>query len=378
MRTTSSRAVVRRAGAEGSIVKRTHNFGAGPAVLPVPVLEEASRGVLEIGGSGMSILEVSHRGKLYEAIHAEAKERTLRVLGIASSEYAALFLGGGASLQFAMVPMAFLGPGASADYVDTGEWAKKAIKEARRFGEVNVAASSADESYARIPRELRLSSTARYVHITTNNTIEGTEWSDLPATGDVPLVADMSSDILARKLDYSRFGLIYAGAQKNAGPAGVTVVLARRDLLARATDDLPTMLSYRTHEKSDSLYNTPPVFGIYVLGLVMKWVEEQGGLGAMERLNCAKAGVVYDALDAHPEVYEPTVRVREDRSLMNVTFRLRDPARQIAFLAGARERGMEGLKGHRSVGGFRASLYNALPMDAAEALADYLRAFAAV
>src|SRR5947209_1315388 len=234
-------------------MKPIYNFSAGPAILPVPVLEEASRGVLEINGSGMSILEVSHRGADYEAIHFEAKERLLRVLGLSPDEYTALFLGGGASLQFAMLPMNFLRAGQSADYVNTGEWAVKAIKEAKRFGTVNVAATSEDSKFSSIPKTLNLTPNAQYVHITTNNTIEGTEWPTLPQTGGVPLVADASSDILARTLDYSRFHLIYAGAQKNAGPAGVTLVIARKDYLDRANDDVPTVLSYKTHAKSDSL-----------------------------------------------------------------------------------------------------------------------------
>ncbi|MCS6777673.1 MAG: 3-phosphoserine/phosphohydroxythreonine transaminase [Chloroherpetonaceae bacterium] len=355
-------------------MKRIYNFSAGPATLPVAVLEEAARGVLEIGDSGMSVLEVSHRGKEYEAIHFEAQERLLRVMGLDPGAYVVLFLGGGASLQFAMVPMNFPG-GAGADYVHTGEWSAKAIKEAQRFGAVHVAGSSEDGGFSYIPRELSLRPDAAYVHITTNNTIEGTEWPELPETGGVPLVADASSDILGRALDYSRFALIYAGAQKNLGPAGVTVVVIRREFLERASDAVPAMLSYRVHAKAQSLYNTPPVFGVYVLCLVLRWIEEQGGLTVIEARNREKAGLVYAALDAHPEVYEPAVRVREDRSLMNVTFRLRRGSEE-AFLAGARERGMDGLKGHRSVGGFRASIYNAFPVEGCRVLAEYLHDFA--
>jgi phosphoserine aminotransferase len=357
-------------------MKRIYNFSAGPAILPVPVLEEASQGVLEIAGSGMSILEVSHRGKEYEAVHFETRDRLLRVLGLNPEEYTALFLGGGASLQFAMLPMNFLSQGQTADYVNTGEWGAKAIKEAKRFGTVNVAGSSEEGKFSYIPKDLNLTPGARYVHITTNNTIEGTEWPIIPETGDVPLVADFSSDILARDLDYSKFTLLYAGAQKNAGPAGVTLVVARKDFLAEANDDLPTVLSYKTHHKSDSLYNTPAAVAVYVVGLVLKWIEDQGGLSVVEARNRKKAGVIYAAMDAHPETYEGAVTVKEDRSLMNITFRLRDASREKEFLAGAEERSMEGLKGHRSVGGFRASVYNAFPLEGANALAEYMTEFA--
>jgi phosphoserine aminotransferase len=359
-------------------MRRIYNFSAGPAILPVPVLEEASRGVLEINGSGMSILEVSHRGKDYEAIHFDSHARVLRVLGLSPEAYTVLFLGGGASLQFAMLPMNFLREGQTADYVHTGEWAIKAIKEAMRFGTVNVAATSEESKFSCIPKTLNLTPGAQYVHITTNNTIEGTEWAALPDTGAVPLVADASSDIFARALDYSRFHLFYAGAQKNAGPAGVTLVVARRDYLDRAADDIGAALSYKTHAKADSLYNTPPAFAVYVVGLVMKWVEEQGGLSAIEQRNCEKAAIIYNALDAHLDVYDPAVTDKADRSLMNVTFRLKNADLEKAFLAGAQKRDMDGLKGHRSVGGFRASIYNAFPVEGCRALADYIHEFAAL
>lgn len=355
---------------------RVYNFSAGPAVLPEPVLEEASQGILEIAGSGMSILEVSHRGPEYEAIHFDAQARLLRILHLDPEEYVVLFLGGGASLQFAMLPMNFLTPDRTADYVDTGAWSNKALKEARRFGKANVAASSREEKYACIPRVLNLTPGATYVHITTNNTIEGTEWAELPDTGDIPLVADASSDFLARAWDYRRFALLYAGAQKNTGPAGVTLVVARRDFIEQANEDIPTMLAYKTHLRSKSLYNTPPVFAVYVVGLVLKWIEEQGGLPAIEARNREKAALIYQALDAHLEVYEPTVTNPADRSLMNITFRLKDAGKEAEFLAGAQARGMVGLKGHRSVGGFRASIYNAFPLEGAQALAQYLDDFA--
>jgi phosphoserine aminotransferase len=339
------------------------------------VLEEASRGVVEIGGSGMSILEVSHRSKEYEAIHFDARDRMLRALGLDASEYAALFLGGGASLQFAMLPMNLLG-GGTADYVNTGEWAVKAIKEAKRFGTVNIAGSSEDSKFSYIPKQLKLTSGAKYVHITTNNTIEGTEWAGLPETGDVPLVVDASSDILGRLYDFKRMSFIYAGAQKNLGPAGVTIVVARKKLLEASTDDVPSMLSYKTHLKADSLYNTPPAFAIYMVGLVLKWVEAQGGVASLDKRNRERAAKIYAALDAHPDIFDPAVTRKEDRSTMNVTFRLRDEAKDKEFLAGAQAAGLDGLKGHRAVGGFRASIYNAMPQEGIDALVDYIQKWA--
>lgn len=357
-------------------MRRIYNFSAGPAILPVPVLEEASRGVLEIAGSGMSILEVSHRGKQYEAIHFDARDRVLRVLGLSPDTYTVLFLGGGASLQFAMLPMNFLSAGQTADYVNTGEWAVKAIKEAKRFGGVHIAASSEDRKFSCIPKELRRTPGAQYLHITTNNTIEGTAWFDYPKAGDTRLVADISSDVASRQVDYSQFSLLYAGAQKNAGPAGVTLVIARKDYLQQASEDVPAVLSYQTHARSDSLYNTPPAFPIYVVGLVFRWIEEQGGLREMERRNREKASVLYHALDELSDCYEPVVSDKADRSLMNVTFRLRDASHEKRFLAGAEERGLDGLKGHRAVGGFRASIYNAFPLEGCTALAEYLYEFA--
>ncbi len=357
-------------------MKRIHNFSAGPGVLPVEVLQEASQGVLEINGSGMSILEVSHRGKDYDAIHVEAGQRLLRVLGLDPEEYTALFLGGGASTQFAMLPMNLLSKSDTADYINTGEWAKKAIKEAKRFGTVNVASSSEDTNFSYIPKSHNLTPGAKYVHITTNNTIEGTEWAELPDTGGVPLVADVSSDFMAKAIDYSRFHLFYAGAQKNAGPAGVTIVVARKSYLETATDDISAIFSYKTHAKADSMYNTPPVFPIYVVGLCLKWIEAQGGLKAVEARNREKAAIVYSALDAHPDVYDPAVTDKADRSLMNVTFRIRNAELDKPFLVGAAERQMDGLKGHRSVGGMRASIYNAFPIEGCKALAAYLHEFA--
>lgn len=360
-------------------MRRIYNFSAGPAILPVPVLEEASQAVLDIHGSGMSILEVSHRGKIYDPIHAEAQTNVLSVLGLSPDEFAVCLLGGGASLQFTMLPMNFLEAGQTADYVDTGEWSAKAIKEAKRYGTPNVAGSSKTTGYDRIPKEdLAFTPGARYVHLTTNNTIEGTQWHGLPAglPGDAVLAADMSSDIFAVGRDFRRFGLIYAGAQKNAGPAGVTMVIVRRDFLETAKTDLPPMLSYATQAEKESLFNTPPVFAIYVLNLVLKWVTAQGGIAAMETQNRDKATILYNALDAAPDFYQPTVADKSDRSLMNVTWRLADASLDAEFLAEAKKRELDGLKGHRNVGGFRASIYNAFPVQGVQALADLLKEFA--
>jgi phosphoserine aminotransferase len=357
-------------------MKRIYNFSPGPAILPEEVLRQASQAVLEIDGSGMSILEISHRGREFAAIHSEAKSTLLRVLNLDANEYEVLFLGGGASMQFAMLPMNFLAEGRSADYVDTGEWSLKAMKEARRYGNVRVAASSVEAHYSEIPAFEPPAAGAAYYHITTNNTIEGTQWCDLPVTGVTPLAVDMSSDFMARDIDHTRCAFVYAGAQKNAGPAGVTVVIARRSFLSRAAPDLPAMLAYATHVKNDSLYNTPPVFGIYVVGLVARWIEAQGGLAVVEARNRRKSALIYAALDSHPDIFDVPVRRICDRSIMNIVFRVRDKDREPAFLQGARERDMSGLKGHRSVGGFRASIYNAFPHEGAEALAAYLTEFA--
>jgi phosphoserine aminotransferase len=359
-------------------MRRIYNFSAGPAVLPVPVLEEASQAVLEINGSGMSLLEVSHRGKDYDAIHAEAQANVLKTLGLSSAEYVVVFGGGGASLQFTMLPMNFLEAGQTADYVDTGEWGAKAIKEAKRFGTVNLAGSSAGTKYDRIPHPLSFSApgTARYAHITTNNTIEGSQWLTLPDVNGTPLTADMSSDIFAVAHDFTRFDLLYFGAQKNAGMAGVTVTVIKKSFLETAKTDLPPMLSYKLQAEKESLYNTPPVFPIYVLNLVLKWIEAQGGVAAMEARNREKAALIYDALDAYPETYRPCIVERADRSLMNITFRLADESREADFLAEAKRRDMDGLKGHRNVGGFRASVYNAFPQEGCAALAQLLHDFA--
>ena len=356
-------------------MNRIYNFSAGPAILPVPVLEEASKAVLEIAGSGMSILEVSHRGKVYEALHQEARANCLKVMGLKPEEYTVIFMGGGASQQFATVPLNFLRPGATADYVDGGEWGSKAIKEAKNLGSVAVAASSAATKHSTLPRDFKWTPGASYAHLTTNNTIEGTQMRFIPDAG-APVILDASSDFLSHRMEWGKASMIYAGAQKNAGPAGVTIVVIKKSFLATAKTDIPSIFQYAVHDKADSLYNTPPVFPIYVFGLVLKWIESQGGAEGVEKRNQHKAQLIYDALDAHADVYDAAVTNKEDRSWMNITWRVRDTTKEEAFLKGAKDRKMDGLKGHRNVGGFRASVYNAFPEEGCAALAQYLKEFA--
>jgi phosphoserine aminotransferase len=357
--------------------ERIYNFSAGPAVLPEPVLDEAAQGVREIADSGMSILEVSHRGPQYDAIHADAEQRLLRVLGLSADEYVPLFLQGGASQQFAMIPQNFLGAGQTADYIVGGDWGAKALKEAKFFGDAKEIASSKADGYTYIPRDFTLTPDARYVHITTNNTIEGTEYFDLPDVGETPLIADASSDFMALSRDYARFALLYAGAQKNAGPSGVTMAVVRKSFLETAGTGLPKIYSYQTFADAHSLYNTPPAFSIYVVGLVLKWIEGNGGLSAVEERNRKKANILYSALDENTPFYQLPVTHRQDRSLMNVVWRLQNPDLEKELLAEAKANRFDGLKGHRSVGGFRASIYNAFPVQGVQALADFLRDFAA-
>ena len=353
---------------------RVYNFSAGPAVLPISVLEEVQRDLVSLPGVGMSILEISHRSKPFEAIlaHAEADIRTLANI---PSNYKVLFLQGGASLQFSMVPMNLLTAGSTADYIDGGSWGEKAIKEAKKVGTVNVAASTKSENYSRVPRqdELKLTPNAAYVHVTSNNTIEGTEYKELPEVGDVPLVSDTSSDMFSRPIDVARHALIYAGAQKNMGPAGVTIVIIRDDMLPRSQKSLPTMLNYAVQAENGSLYNTPPAFAVYTTGLVMRWLVEQGGLAAIERLNQRKAAKLYAEID-RTGFYRGTAH-KECRSLMNVTFRLSTEDLEKRFVADAQRGGLDGLKGHRSVGGMRASIYNAFPEDGVDALVQFMREF---
>ena len=355
-------------------VHRVFNFAAGPAVLPVSVLEEIQRDLLALPGVGMSILEISHRSKTFESILEQA-EADVRTLGGVPANYRVLFLQGGASLQFSMVPMNLLSPGATADYIDTGSWAEKAIKEAKKVGTVNIAATSAADKYARIPSqaELKLTPGAAYVHMTSNNTIEGTEWKTLPDVGGAPLVSDTSSDMFSRPVDISRHALIYAGAQKNMGPAGLTIVIIRDDLLPRSQKSLPTMLNYAVHAENKSLYNTPPAFAVYALGLVMKWLTRQGGLAAVAKVNERKATKLYAEID-RTGFYRGTAR-NDSRSLMNVTFRLSSEALESAFVKEATAAGLDGLKGHRAVGGMRASIYNAFPEEGVDALVAFMREF---
>jgi phosphoserine aminotransferase len=353
---------------------RVFNFSSGPAVLPVPVLEQIQRDLVSLPGVGMSILEVSHRSKVFEEVIHRA-EATLRELAGIPSNYKVLFLQGGASLQFSMVPLNLLGAGQTADYIVTGSWTEKAAKEARKVGTVNIAATTAGDNFSRIPGpdELTLTPGAAYVHITSNNTIEGTQWHRLPEVGNVPLVSDASSDILSRPIDVAKHGLIYAGAQKNLGPAGTTLVIVREDLLQRSAKTLHTMLNYAVHAENGSLYNTPPCFAIYAVGLVLDWLRGQGGLEAIGAVNRRKADRVYAELD-RSGFWRPTA-AEADRSLMNITFRLPSEDLEKAFVKAAGAAGLDGLKGHRSVGGIRASIYNAFPESGVETLVEFMREF---
>jgi phosphoserine aminotransferase len=353
---------------------RIFNFSAGPAVLPVPVLEEAQRDMVSLPGVGMSVMEISHRSKTFDEIIGRTETSLRELLGI-SNNYHILFLQGGASLQFSMVPMNFLPAEGSADYVLTGSWGKKALKEAKKVGGVNVAATMADGGFTRVPLrdEMSLNPHAAYVHITSNETIEGVEWKREPVVGDAPLVSDASSNILSREIDVDKYGLIYAGAQKNMGPSGVTLVILRDDLLQRIPENMPTMLDYRTHVENKSLYNTPNTWGIYIMDLVCKWLKEKGGLAAMERENEQKAKLLYDAIDA-TDFYRGHADI-DCRSNMNVTFRLPSEELDKKFVTEATAQGMDGLKGHRSVGGIRASIYNAFPRAGVEALVSFMKDF---
>lgn len=355
-------------------VQRIHNFSAGPAVLPVSVLEEAQRDLISLPGVGMSILEISHRSKTFEDILAKT-EADLRTLGNIPANYKVLFLQGGASQQFSMVPMNLLTTGLTAHYIITGAWSQKAIKEAKRVGATTVAGSTESENFNRIPRqdELSLTADAAYVHFTTNNTIFGTQWRQEPQVGDVPLVADASSDLFSRSVDVAKYGLIYAGAQKNLGPSGVTLVIIREDLLARSTPALHTMLSYSVHAENGSMYNTPPCFGIYLMGLVMKWALGQGGLDAVGATNERKAGKLYGEID-RTGFYRGTAD-KDSRSRMNITFRLPSEDLEKVFAKESTAAGFDGLKGHRSVGGIRASVYNAFPETGIDALVQFMQEF---
>jgi phosphoserine aminotransferase len=355
---------------------RVFNFSAGPAALPEPVLRQAAEEMLDWHGSGMSVMEMSHRGKEFIAIHAEA-ESLLRELLAVPSNYKVLFLQGGAIGQNAIVPMNLLRGRTVADYVDTGEWSKKSIKEAKKYATVSVAASSAATGYDRVPpqSEWKLDANAAYVHICGNETIGGIEYHWTPDTGSVPLVADMSSNFLSKPVDVARYGLIYGGAQKNIGPAGLTIVIVRDDLIGQALAITPSAFDYKQQAEADSMLNTPPTYAIYVAGLVFRWIRDQGGLPAMAEHNRAKAAVLYDFLDASRFYTSPVAKA--DRSLMNVPFRLPNESLDDAFLKGAQASGMVQLKGHRSVGGMRASIYNAMPIAGVQALVAYMREFEA-
>ncbi|GGG97524.1 phosphoserine aminotransferase [Parapedobacter pyrenivorans] len=348
-----------------------HNFGAGPCILPQEVFQEASQAVLNFNDTGLSILEISHRSKEFEAVMNET-ERLVRDLLSVPQGYSILFLQGGASTQFAMVPLNLLPEGGKAAYLDTGTWASKAIKEAKKLGEVTVVASSADANYSYIPKVYEVPTDAAYFHYTTNNTIFGTEVFDVPKTS-IPLVSDMSSDILSRKINVADYGLIYAGAQKNMGPAGATLVIVKDELLGKTGRTLPTIFDYQPHIAAGSMYNTPPVFSIYVSMLNLRWLKSKGGVAVIEQENIIKARALYDEIDRNP-LFKGTA-APEDRSRMNVTFVTEDKAHEAAFLELAKERGLIGLKGHRSVGGFRASIYNALSITGVNALVDTMQEF---
>jgi phosphoserine aminotransferase len=355
---------------------RVFNFSAGPAALPESVLQQAADEMLDWHGTGMSVMEMSHRGKEFISIADEA-QALLRELLAVPADYKVLFMQGGALAENAIVPMNMLRGHASADYIDTGEWSKKSIKEARKYGAVNVAASAAQTGYTTIPARAtwQLDPGAAYVHICSNETIGGVEYANAPDVGSVPLVADMSSSILSRPVDVSAYGLIYGGAQKNIGPAGLTLVIVREDLLGGAMPATPSAFDYKTVAENDSMYNTPPTYAIYIAGLVFNWIKAQGGLAAMEVHNRRKAALLYDYLDATAFYSSPVAC--DCRSLMNVPFKLKDEALDGAFLKGAQARGMVQLKGHRSVGGMRASIYNAMPVAGVQALVSYMKEFEA-
>jgi phosphoserine aminotransferase len=352
---------------------KKHNFNAGPAILPQSVMSEAALAVTDFNGSGLSILEISHRDKAFISVMDEARQLVMDLLGLDDS-FAVLFLSGGASSQFFMVPMNLLGQNQSAAYIDSGSWASKAIKEAKAFGEVHVLGSSKKENYTFIPKEYSVNNQEQYLHLTSNNTIYGTqihEWPEVP----VPIVCDMSSDIFSRPIPMDKFGLIYAGAQKNMGPAGVTLVVIKKDLLHKKSRAVPAMLDYQIHFENESSYNTPPVFPIYVSMLTMRWIKANGGLAGMAKHNEEKGKRFYAELDSNP-LFRGAVTVKEDRSLMNANFLPLNEADENAFLEACKAAGVVGLKGHRSVGGFRASMYNALPLESVDLLVSVMRDFA--
>jgi phosphoserine aminotransferase len=355
--------------------KLVHNFNAGPSILPREVFEEAARSITDFNGTGLSILEIGHRTKIFQAVVDEALD-LLRKLMKLDADHEVMFLHGGASTQFFQVPMNLLNQGQTASYTDTGIWAAKAIKEAKLYGMVEVPCSSADKNYSYLPKEFNVNPSSVYLHLTTNNTVYGTQWQDLPLfyNKNVPLVADMSSDILSREMDFNRFALIYAGAQKNIGAAGVNVVVVNKNILGKVNRPLPTMMDYRNHLEAGSLLNTPPVFAIYVCMLTLRWLNNKGGLAAIEQINNKKAALLYDTIDAN-DVFEGTV-AKEDRSKMNVCFVIENKAIEKDFLQLCETEGMVGVKAHRTVGGFRVSLYNAMPYESVVALTGLMNHFA--
>jgi len=354
-----------------SNIKLIYNFNSGPSILPKEVFEQASHAIIDFNNTGLSILEIGHRTSLFQEVLDEAIATAKELMKL-DDEHEMLFLHGGASTQFFQVPMNLLDENETAAYLDCGTWGTKAIKEAKLFGNVDVVASSKDKNYTYIPKGNTIPSTAKYFHYTTNNTIEGTQMHSIPET-NVPLVADMSSDILSTTIDFNRFSLIYAGAQKNIGAAGVNLVIVKKDILGKVSRKLPSMMDYRNHIENGSMLNTPPVFAIYVCMLTLRWLKQRGGIAEIEKLNDAKSKLLYNTLDSLP-IFRPTV-AKEDRSKMNVVFVIDNPELEKEFLAGCKANGMVGIKGHRSVGGFRASLYNALPIESVQVLADLMKDF---
>ncbi len=355
------------------MANRVINFNAGPATLPLDVLKIVQQELLDYKGAGMSVMEISHRSKYYDQINDEAIAIFREVLGLDDS-YHVLFMGGGASTQFALVPMNFLAKDKTAAYVDTGSWSSKAIKEAKLFGNVHLAGSSKETNFDHIPTDIDFPDDAVYLHLTSNNTIFGTQFQSFPDAGNVPLVCDMSSDIASRVHDFTKFDLIYAGAQKNLGPAGATVVIINDKMLAKCADGNPTMFNYKTHADKKSLYNTPPVLSVYIVKLVMEWVKAQGGLAGVEKANIAKKERIYQLIDLNPDYFRGTVKP-DSRSWMNITFRLPSEELEKKFIAEATEAGLSGLKGHRSVGGIRASIYNAMSKEGVDKLAQFMEDF---
>lgn len=355
--------------------ERAYNFNAGPSALPLEVLETAQKELVNFQGTGMSVMELSHRSPTYEAVHNDAIKRLKDLYNIPEN-YEVVFMQGGGSTQFATVPMNFLPSNKRAGYIMSGSWSEKAIKEANLFGEAYELATSKEDEYRYIPEvsQADMNEDDAYIHITTNNTIYGTQWHQYPDTGNIPLIADMSSDIMSKPIDVKKFDLIYAGTQKNLGPSGVTVVIIKKDLLEKANNDIPTMFRYKTHTEKNSLYNTPPTFGIYMLGEVLKWIEGIGGVEAIAKQNETKANVIYDVIDNSNGFYVGHA-TKDSRSFMNITFRLKDLELEKQFLEEAKQAGFIGLNGHRSVGGCRASIYNAVPFEACKALSGLMTQF---